>query len=127
MYGAPVAARRIQSDTDAFWMLLHLGDVYYSGTPAEIQERFLDEWPKRTDAISRALNSNHEMYSGGYAYFDMTLPRFTQPSSYFAFCNDHWLLIGLDTGYVDHDLDDEQAAWVNYVAGQSPTSRVVLF
>src|SRR5262249_51423764 len=74
MYGAPVSAHTIQTDPAAYWMLLHLGDVYYSGTQAEVQERFLALWPKRTDAFSRALNSNHEMYSGGFAYFDMTLP-----------------------------------------------------
>ena len=68
LYGAPKIGEAVRKDRDPFAMLLHLGDVYYSGTKQEIGERFLEVWPKRTDAISRALNSNHEMYSGGDAY-----------------------------------------------------------
>jgi len=127
MYGAPISAQSIAADPNPYWMLMHLGDVYYSGTLQEIQDRFLGLWPKRDGTLNRALNSNHEMYSGGHGYFDGTLVEFEQESSYFAYQNEKWLLLGLDTGYVDHDLDDEQAAWVNYVAGQAPGQRIVLF
>lgn len=94
--------------------IIHLGDVYYSGTPKEVKERFLKFWPKpNASGNSFALNSNHEMYSGGYGYFDHTLKQFKQPASYFSLANDNWRFIGLDTGYDGHDLKDPQAAWLN--------------
>lgn len=96
---------------------IHLGDVYYSGTEKEIQERFLDiidgEGPSATDCKYLALNSNHEMYSGGHAYFELTLKqRFGQEASYFNLRNAHWQLIGLDSGYEDHGLQDPQDEWL---------------
>jgi len=93
--------------------VIHLGDVYYSGTPKEVEERFLRYWPApHAPGRSFALNSNHEMYSGGYGYFDLTLRTFGQPASYFSLSNDHWRLIGLDTGYDEHDLHPPQAEWL---------------
>jgi hypothetical protein len=66
---------------------IHLGDVYYSGTNDEIRERFLDiidaEGPSSSNCKYLALNSNHEMYSGGHAYFELTLKNhFRQEASY---------------------------------------------
>jgi Calcineurin-like phosphoesterase len=93
--------------------VIHLGDVYYAGTPKEIQDRFLKYWPApKSPGRSFALNSNHEMYSGGYGYFDVTLKQFKQPASYFSIANKNWRFIGLDTGYVDHDLNKEQVDWL---------------
>ena len=126
LYGAPKIADRIKA-LGGFDLLLHLGDVYYSGTEQEIQERFLDLWPFHAGRIHRALNSNHEMYSGGYGYFQLTLPAFKQPASYFALANDHWVLVGLDTAYVDHDIDIAQVAWLNLVVQNAQGRKVVLF
>lgn len=127
LYGAPKIADVIRQRAP-FDLLLHLGDVYYSGTLEEVQHRFLDVWPKQAGAISRTLNSNHEMYSGGFGYFDLALPAINQKSSYFAMQNDNWLLLFLDTAYVDHDMDTEQVAWVNLVIQQQTTQRkIVLF
>lgn len=93
--------------------VVHLGDVYYAGTPKEVKERFLKYWPTpKSPGHSFALNSNHEMYSGGYGYFDTTLKKFEQPASYFSLANDNWRFLGLDTGYDEHDLRDPQATWV---------------
>ena len=126
LYGAPKIAEQI-SRMGGFELLLHLGDVYYSGTREEVQERFLDLWPRGAGRISRALNSNHEMYSGGYGYFELALPALGQKSSYFALENDAWLLVGLDTAYVDHDMDNQQVAWLNAVIRQAHGKKVVLF
>jgi hypothetical protein len=52
------------------------------------------------------------MYSGGYGYFRTLLREFNQPASYFSLGNDHWRIIGLDTGYVGRDLNIEQADWL---------------
>jgi len=96
--------------------IIHLGDVYYAGTPKEINERFLKFWPAPAEpGKSFALNSNHEMYSGGYGYFDVTLPKFKQPASYFTLSNKNWRLVGLDSGYDEHDLHPPQAEWLGQV------------
>ncbi len=127
LYGAPHIADSVRKDQDPFAMLLHLGDVYYSGTDQEVQERFLEAWPFRDKAVNRALNSNHEMFSGGDAYFGKTLPRFNQDGSYFACQNEHWTLIGLDVAYHEHAIDEEQVAWLKDILAQAGERRVVLF
>jgi hypothetical protein len=113
--------------------ILHLGDVYYSGLASEYENNFLADWPvkrKEADVISSwTLNANHDMYSGGWGYFDHLLqndPRFKRQhdidgtaSSFFSLENDHWLILGLDTGYHEnlifdaHDLYGSQSQWVN--------------
>ncbi len=127
LYGAPVCARSIEADVRPFDLLLHLGDIYYSGTQNEAQTRFLDKWPKRQDALSRACNANHEMYTGGEGYFRAVLPAFGQPASYFAFENDHWVLVGLDSAYQDHDLAGDQVAWLERIVQAAGGRKVVLF
>lgn len=128
LYGAPKCAAAITHDPKPFAMLLHLGDVYYSGTADEIRDRFIAFWPKRPEAvINRAINSNHEMYSGGFAYFDDTLARFRQAASSFVHQNDQWTLIGLDTAYVDHAIDATQAQWLRDVVAAVGNRRIILF
>lgn len=126
LYGAPVCAESLKRD-NRFDMLMHLGDVYYSGDIDEVEARFLNIWPHVDGAINRALNSNHEMYSGGYGYFDRILPAFKQAASYFAYQNAHWLLVGLDTGYHEHDLDEAQVAWLTRLVSEAGDRRVILF
>jgi hypothetical protein len=98
-----------------------------------VQERFLDVWPMTAGKRTIAVNSNHEMYSGGFGYFKLALPAIGQKSSYLAFENSHWLLVVLDTAYVDHDMDNEQVAWLNLVLNQAAETsegepkKVVLF
>jgi hypothetical protein len=128
MYGAPVCAASIEKAQPAFTTLIHLGDVYYAGTSREVEERFLAAWPTVAGATSWAANSNHEMYSGGEGYFEKTLkdPRFTQGSSCFALQNDHFLFLGLDTGYTEHDLDTTQLEWIRRRVAESGTRKLVL-
>lgn len=126
MYGAPTCARSIEKDAK-FDLLFHLGDVYYSGDVDEVEARFLKYWPQVPGAASRALNSNHEMYSGGHGYFGHILPAFKQAASYFAMQNDHWLLAGLDTGYEEHELYGEQARWLIDLVRGAGERRVILF
>jgi hypothetical protein len=127
LYGAPIIAKSVRQDPDPFALLLHLGDVYYSGTDKETQERFLELWPSRPEAKNRALNGNHEMYSGGEAYFERMLPRFEQVGSYFAFQNNHWTLVGLDVAYHDHAIDDEQVDWLEKILAEAGNRKVILF
>jgi predicted phosphodiesterase len=118
LYGAPKIADQMRK-VGGYDLLIHLGDVYYSGTEQEVQERFLDMWPQDAGKRTIACNSNHEMYSGGFGYFKLALPAIGQKSSYLAFENSDWLLVVLDTAYVDHDMDNEQVAWLNLVLKQS--------
>ena len=107
--------------------VVHLGDVYYCGTPREYARNFLEYWPVQVgDGFERVyswnVNGNHDMYSGGHGYFELIAgegdPRaalFKQQGgcSYFRLANDQWRIYGLDTAYYkDQDLGDDQLAWI---------------
>jgi hypothetical protein len=62
---------------------VHLGDVYFMGEIAQVEENCLGkstylyrgvQWPTRGTLGSFALMGNHEMYSGGFGYFEKFLP-----------------------------------------------------
>ena len=127
LYGAPVVSQSIVNDPAGYQLVMHLGDTYYSGDNDEIDEGLLSVWPRAAGAIHRALNGNHEMYTGGEAYFEAVGREFGQTSSYFAFQNDHWILAGLDSAYSDHDLHGNQAAWIASLLAQAGGRRLILF
>jgi hypothetical protein len=80
---------------------IHLGDVYYSGTEDEEEHILMKDWPEGILGTF-ALNSNHEMYSGGDPYFEaIATPKFRlqQGCSYFALENQNWIIVGLDSAY----------------------------
>src|SRR5262249_3547963 len=116
---------------------IHLGDVYYSGTPEEFQRYFLgaEDWPRGTDKTF-VLNSNHEMYSGGAGYFGVALPAFRQEASFFCLENPHWRIVAVDTGYYARTfpllelllsglirLHDENKKWLRDVVFADPRDR----
>jgi hypothetical protein len=131
LYGAPISAASIQSAKPAFDAVLHLGDVYYAGTKHEVTERFLNLWPDVPGASSWALNSNHEMYSGGEGYFDVTLKdeRFKAQlgSSCFAWENAHFLFLGLDSALENHAIGPHQKAWIYERAQTAAGKKLILF
>jgi hypothetical protein len=100
--------------------VVHLGDVYYSGWKREYEKRFLPFWPVKPGEAARirswCLNGNHDMYSGGFGYYDFLLkdPRFAAQAGASFFCleNKHWKIFGLDSSWDDGGLKDPQAAWV---------------
>lgn len=99
---------------------IHLGDTYYSGWPSEYEKRFLPHWPVRPEWSDRigswSLNANHDMYSGGYGYYDTLLRdgRFSLQGgcSYFSLESPFWRILGIDTGWTEGDLEDPQATWI---------------
>jgi Calcineurin-like phosphoesterase len=116
--GAQMAAALRETPDGYARHLVHLGDVYYSGTAREYRQRFLAPWPAKGDLAetpSYALNGNHDMYSGGFAYFSALAndARFAGQggASHFRLASDHWQLLGLDTSFADKDLHGEQARW----------------
>ena len=128
--------------------VVHLGNIYYSGLPGEVQRRALTYWPVSpaqagAGVTSWSLNGNHDMYGGGFGYFETLLgdPRFaTQhsadglPTSFFRLTSPSWEFVGLDTSWhpdplwdgVSAVLQDPQADFVASVASQSDRKMVLL-
>lgn len=128
--------------------VVHLGDVYYSGLPEEVKRNVLGHWPvtpeqAQAGVTSWSLNGNHDMYGGGYGYFDTLLmdPRFAAqrspggaPTSYFRLRSPSWDFVGLDTSWDDDVLSmgqagvlhDPQAKFVADVAAESARKLVLL-
>jgi len=89
---------------------IHMGDIYFVGTPKEVEENFTapySSWYYGASG-SLALSGNHEMYSNGNAYFQHLLPamyaqvgevRKTQQAGFFCLESEYWRIIGIDTGY----------------------------
>ncbi|MDX1982305.1 MAG: metallophosphoesterase [Bryobacteraceae bacterium] len=110
-------------------ILIHLGDIYYSGQHFEAQERFLDHLPQPTGPrpIRRfALNGNHEMYSGGHGYFDTVLARMDHKASYFCLENSRFRLIGLDSAYEDKALREPQLEWLEKLVAPNDGRKNIL-
>ena len=116
LYGAPDASENIGKDN--YNAIIHLGDIYYSGTKQEVEDKFKNYFPPEPKGgFRRALNGNHEMYSGGYGYFDIVLPEFKQESSYFALESENWLFVGLDTSY-HAGINENRKHWGKLNEGQ---------
>jgi hypothetical protein len=93
-------------------VLIHIGDIYYSGLPSEDSGNFTaligEVWPENPPLVF-TLDGNHDRYAGtGGGYYPLiaslnqaaALP---QPNSYFALRNNFWQFVAMDTGY--HDTD----------------------
>lgn len=119
-------------------LLVHLGDIYYSGTQRESACNFADvlseafhDVPPRIPVFN--LPGNHDYYSGGdgfYSLLDTLNPGDArQPASYFCLrsADDRWQLVGVDTGFNDRvpgisfdpfytapRLHDSEVAWVRH-------------
>jgi hypothetical protein len=119
-------------------ILMHLGDVYYSGTQDEMQERFLDVCASVFGSSMPALFSlsgNHDIYSGGQGYY-WFVDQIGQQASYFAIQNNDWLFIAMDTGVHDYKplqfgggstfLVTSEAQWVNNLVANKGNKKVVL-
>jgi hypothetical protein len=123
LYGAPLIGQAISRN--GFDVAIHLGDVYYSGTKREQQERAIAYWPKGMK-VNRACSGNHDMYSGGDGYFDVMLPALAQQASCFALVNDDWLVLGLDTAYLDFAVDEPQMQWIEAMVANHPNRALIL-
>jgi Calcineurin-like phosphoesterase len=90
---------------------IHIGDIYFVGAPHEVKKNFVSRrspWV-RGNTGSFALLGNHEMYARGEAFFEHLLPTLGiktingnydgQKAGFFCLENDHWRILGLDTGY----------------------------
>jgi hypothetical protein len=85
-------------------VLIHLGDIYYSGLPSECSEHFTavinQVWPTNPPLVF-TLDGNHDRYAGAAGgYYDL-IKSLNQPNSYFALRNNFWQFVAMDTGYHD--------------------------
>ena len=86
---------------------VHLGDIYYTGTPEETRTHFAEPAEEiMRDADLFVLPGNHEMYGGGWAFAEFIAEkqaekpgRVTQRQTGLNFCltSDTHQIIGLDT------------------------------
>jgi len=118
-------------------VVFHLGDIYYSGTPTECQQRFLDICRHVLDGKTRlySLSGNHDMYSGGVGYYAL-VDQLEQQASYFCVRNANWQFLAMDTGYNDFNpftvnknvtsLTDTEAQWHLDKIAQAGARQTVL-
>lgn len=115
-------------------LLIHLGDVYYSGIQREYEVNFRAPIASRLGPDGSRipvyiLSGNHDMYSGGEGYYAMLDRLNPEPARQRAswFClrsaDQAWQLLAMDTGLHDHDplvaigravqtfVEPEELAW----------------
>jgi hypothetical protein len=113
-------------------IFIHLGDIYYSGTPVECDvnfSRLIDETlgTSRDRLPVYVLAGNHDMYCGGVGFYDLigrlNPPTRRQCSSYFCLrsADERWQLLAMDTGLHDYSplqvqstvthLEEEEVDW----------------
>jgi Calcineurin-like phosphoesterase len=106
-----------QFRTRRFPYAIHLGDVYFAGRRSEFAEYFeklID--PILADTSVFALNSNHEMFSGGIPYFNYISKRAAlhpakqkQEGSYFCLRSERFQIVGIDTAFFGYGRYKEPA------------------
>jgi hypothetical protein len=131
-------------------VVIHLGDVYYSGTQNEVQNYFYAIWQKvlgipkvawgakLTDTTKKPatfhLTGNHDMYAGGQPYYTV-IDMLGQPASYFCLRNENWQFIAMDTGLHDANpnqqgdptwLEDSEVAWLKDKVNSAGGRKTVL-
>ena len=95
-------------------IIIHLGDIYYSGTPQECEANFediIDDVFERhkTNIPVYTLAGNHDLYSGGVGYYGLikrlNKKPFTQPASFFCLRTEDakWQFLAMDTGLHDYN------------------------
>jgi hypothetical protein len=89
-------------------LLIHLGDVYTSGTNHEAYALFYDLIRTRKNAATLpvfVLAGNHDYYAGGEGFYQLidhlNDQSARQAASYFCLRNAHWQVLAMDTGYKD--------------------------
>lgn len=77
-------------------VVIHLGDVYYSGTKQEMQDHFLTIVHEYLPASTKVFNlaGNHDLYAGGEGYYWL-IDELGQPASYFCLRNEHWQILSI--------------------------------
>jgi predicted phosphodiesterase len=117
--------------------ILHVGDVYFSGTGFEFEHRLVNMLKQvmkeaGCEAPFFTVPGNHEYFTGNVPYFQcldsgvlVQRPDQQQRASYFALMTEDegWQFLGMDTGYYGHYLavnDDQQRAALALLHAKDP-------
>jgi hypothetical protein len=135
-------------------ILIHLGDIYYSGTPDECRDKFealvnaVFERPQSGIPVF-TLCGNHDMYCGGVGYYDLIKRlnaglsdakgcSLVQPASFFCLRaeDDSWQILAMDTGQHDYNpfhvttaltfVEQEEQEWLLRRMQGFPGSTILL-
>jgi hypothetical protein len=112
-------------------VLIHMGDIYYSGTEDECRQNFeaiVNTVFDRANVFLPVFNlaGNHDMYSGGQGYYDLLKrlnpdDKHQQKASFFCLRTENakWQILGADTGV--HDCDPFTAITARLTNGAAAT------
>lgn len=129
--------------------IIHLGDVYYSGTVEEVTENVLNVLDKVVADLKLsprpaffAIPGNHDYYAGGSGFYQMIgkvnsgVAGCTQQASFFCLrtADDKWQFLAMDTGYGDRNpveqtaptLHDHEFLWHQDKLDNFPGSTILL-
>ena len=100
--------------------IIHLGDIYYAGTPAQCKANFLDVFDEIFSTRERVpvfnLPGNHDYYALAKGFYGLleqinpaSEPSWQQRTSYFCLRTEDnsWQFLGMDTGIGDYDPKDQ--------------------
>ena len=127
-------------------ILVHLGDIYYAGTPVECDRNFARPIADvfgagRPRPSVYTLSGNHDMYSGGAGYYGLIAGlnqgALQQRASYFCLRSEdrRWQFVAMDTGlhaynpFETHPLtwiEPAEAAWIEARIAEFPGRTVLL-
>lgn len=127
-------------------LVIHLGDIYYSGTTFEAENYFLKMFEEvfevgcdkfGQDGKPRVLTmaGNHDMYAGGSGYYWL-LKKLGQEASFFSLQNQDWRFVAVDTGFNDHDpftvnssatrIQDGEMGWLKAQVDGAGEAKTIL-
>lgn len=107
-------------------VLIHLGDIYYAGTPEECDANFARVITEVFDEVLGkgkripvfTIPGNHDYYSFAHGYFEMVTglnagTDAVQHASYFCLRteDDGWQFLGMDSSYHDANPKNQVDAW----------------
>ena len=118
-------------------IVIHLGDVYYSGTKDEMQDHFLSIVREHLPPTTRVFNlaGNHDLYAGGEGYYWL-IDELGQPASYFCLRNEEWQIMAIGAPpeigapmsalSVVPDIDPKELAWHQHKIETSEGRKTVM-
>jgi 3',5'-cyclic AMP phosphodiesterase CpdA len=100
-------------------VILHVGDIYYSGTPFEFEHRFIALYKDALKVHGKnvpmyTIPGNHEYFTGAHGFFNcldsnqlIVEDNQCQAASFFSIKSEdgQWQFLAMDTGYYGHFMD----------------------
>ncbi|HEY1380041.1 MAG TPA: metallophosphoesterase [Gemmataceae bacterium] len=126
-----ICARHAQAPFDA---VIHLGDVYFAGSTAEMYKNFVSPFGRVRNAGARllAVCGNHDLFCHPEG-FATVVRDLGQPGRFFAVESQNWRIACLDTalaaaGFLRNagQLDDKQLEWLTDLVRLDDGKRLVL-